>query len=66
MGSERAAAHCFSGDELDELEETMPGIAAIAIDVVDRAEVIRKRQDLARDAPERATFCDCRKAFAAV
>ncbi|HEY1575719.1 MAG TPA: acyl-CoA dehydrogenase family protein [Terracidiphilus sp.] len=25
---------CFSADELDELEETMPGIAAIAIDVV--------------------------------
>ncbi len=30
----RGCSTCFSGDELDELEETMPGIAAIAIDVV--------------------------------
>ena len=28
------AACCFSSDELDELEETMPGIAAMAVDVV--------------------------------
>jgi alkylation response protein AidB-like acyl-CoA dehydrogenase len=27
-------ACCFSSDELDELEETMPGIAAMAVDVV--------------------------------
>ena len=30
----RGCSTCFSADELDELEETMPGIAAIAIDVV--------------------------------
>jgi alkylation response protein AidB-like acyl-CoA dehydrogenase len=31
---ERGYRLCFSADELDELEETMPGIAAMAVDVV--------------------------------
>ena len=31
---EKCASCCFSADELDELEETMPGIAAMAIDVI--------------------------------
>jgi hypothetical protein len=31
---DRCAAACFSTSELDELEETMPGIAAMAVDVV--------------------------------
>ena len=31
---ERGCRQCFSADELDELEETMPGIAAMAMDVV--------------------------------
>ena len=31
---ERGCKQCFSVDDLDELEETMPGIAAMATDVV--------------------------------
>jgi hypothetical protein len=31
---ERGCRQCFSSDELDELEETMPGIASMAMDVV--------------------------------
>ena len=31
---EQGCRQCFSAEELDELEETMPGIAAIAMDVV--------------------------------
>ncbi len=34
MWDKRGCSACFSTAELDELEETMPGIAAIAIDVV--------------------------------
>jgi hypothetical protein len=32
---EEGGKHCFTTQELDELEETMPGISAFAIDVVD-------------------------------
>jgi len=32
--NEQGRSKCFSSDELDELEETMPGIAAMATDVV--------------------------------
>ena len=32
---EQGGKHCFTTQELDELEETMPGISAFAIDVVD-------------------------------
>ena len=31
---QRGCSACFSAAELDELEETMPGIAAMAVDVV--------------------------------
>ena len=32
--NEKGCRMCFTTDELDELEETMPGIAAMAVDVV--------------------------------
>ncbi len=32
--SEKCATCCFSASEVDELEETMPGIAAMAVDVI--------------------------------
>jgi alkylation response protein AidB-like acyl-CoA dehydrogenase len=32
---EQGSKHCFTTQELDELEETMPGISAFAIDVID-------------------------------
>jgi len=32
--AQSCAACCFSADELDDLEETMPGIAAMAVDVI--------------------------------
>jgi alkylation response protein AidB-like acyl-CoA dehydrogenase len=48
---------CFLAGELDELEETMPGISAFAVDVLS---AIRRRPVLARAAPAIVTFCACK------
>ena len=57
---EERRSTCFSADELEELEETMPGIMAMAVDVLARTEAIRKRRARARAARAQASFCGCR------
>ncbi len=51
---------CFLAAELEELEETMPGIMAMAVDVWLPTEVIRRRRGRARAARDPASFCGCR------
>ena len=51
---------CFLASELEELEETMPGISAMALTCWRPTAAIRRRPGPARVAPARATFCACR------